>query len=114
MLFKELAKYIKQQIILNRPLKPLLSKWMRYKMLQQSKNQVSDILVAQFRLTEFPSQNFFMITPKCGKAAYLLKILQEYIDVMEESRIERFEQAQNRERNLQNGNKKKQKKNITN
>ncbi len=92
MIFESLAEYIKKYMNTRHSIKPLLFKWMKEKLESLDlKDKTSRIIKAEFCLSRVQkNEKVSFIVPKSGRASFLLKLLQEYINVMEETRLERL------------------------
>jgi hypothetical protein len=65
--------------------------WMRAKMLEQpSSDNVSRIIKAEFKLQQLDAEKKFFLIPRSPRAKNLLRLLTEYINLMESVRQERF------------------------
>ncbi|MDX1920471.1 MAG: hypothetical protein SFU25_07015 [Candidatus Caenarcaniphilales bacterium] len=91
MIFSSLAKFIKSHLASEKPILNLLPLWMRSKLAEMpAKDNVSRILQAEFKLQELDGNKRFFIIPKSPRAEELLRLLKEYINLMESVRFSRW------------------------
>lgn len=92
-IFRALADFIKPHLNLEKPILPLLPLWMSKRLKENpTKDNVANILQAEFKLQELKTKSLFLIVPKSSQAKGLLKLLQEYIQLMESIRFSRWMQ----------------------
>jgi len=95
-LFLELSRYLKRYLNSQEPIPPLLSSWLTYQLKQETANSnATRILQSEFALIEIGAtegQSAFLISPKSERAGYLLEMLRDYTEVMEQTRSERLQQ----------------------
>ncbi|HEY9886031.1 MAG TPA: hypothetical protein V6C96_02100 [Vampirovibrionales bacterium] len=90
MLFKSLAKFIKPHLNSARPINNLLPIWMKEQLRSDSSCNVRKIIQAEFKLCELEGSKKFFIIPRSRRAHDLLKLLKEYIQLMESTRFSRW------------------------
>lgn len=91
MIFTSLAKFIKSHLASEKPILNLLPLWMRLKLSEiPAKDNVARILQAEFKLQELDSERRFFVIPKTPRAEELLRLLKEYINLMESVRFSRW------------------------
>ncbi len=94
MIFTSLAKFIKAHLTKAKPIEPLLFAWMRMKLIEKpAADNVARIIQAEFSLHELKRERSFLIIPNSQRAGSLLRLLREYMAVMESTRLERLEEA---------------------
>jgi len=90
-IFRALADFIKPHLDLEKPILNLLPLWMSKRLKENpSRDNVTNILQAEFKLQELKAKSLFIIVPKSCQAKNLLKLLQEYIQLMESIRFSRW------------------------
>jgi hypothetical protein len=91
MIFLELAKFLKAHLNSDKPILNLLPIWLRLKIKEKpASDNAARIIQAEFKLKEIDSSKTFCIIPRSHRAIRLLKLLKEYINVMESTRFSRW------------------------
>ncbi|MDX1917656.1 MAG: hypothetical protein SFT81_00730 [Candidatus Caenarcaniphilales bacterium] len=91
MIFEALAAYLKPHLNAEKSLKPLLTAWMRKKLINPDPcDHLSRVLQAEFKLIELKKEKVFMVVPRSERANNLIAFLQEYVAIMEETRQDRL------------------------
>ncbi|MFN5540425.1 MAG: hypothetical protein ACK481_10290 [Candidatus Melainabacteria bacterium] len=91
MIFLSLAKFIKPLLNSEKPILDLLPIWIRKKILENPPlDNAAKIIQAEFTLQEIKTEKVFFITPKSRRAADLMKLMKEYMQVMESTRFARW------------------------
>ena len=90
MIFPSLAEFIKPHLNKEEPIYPLLALCLKQKIKQKSTDDHSTRLIQEAFFLQELSRQQYCIKPKNQKAIELLKLMQEYIQVMETTRFARW------------------------